>query len=110
MGKIDLTKQQYIMMGIYNEISVLGWAARGTLIGAAGAFGAAIAVLSGGTALPASIAVITFVGGVVGGTSNYFIATTIKGDSGQEYMTSTIVEANSEYFDSLRCESIVTLS
>jgi hypothetical protein len=102
-GKISLNKQQYIVMGIINQVGVITWVGAGVAVGA----GIAIAILTGGASIPATVAILG--GSAIGGTAGYFAGTTIKGESNQDFLTPTIVEANSDKFNALKCESIKTL-
>jgi hypothetical protein len=102
-GKISLDKQQYIVMGIINQVGVVTWVGTGIAVGA----GIAIAIVTGGASIPATVAILG--GATIGGTAGYFAGTTIKGESGQEFLTPTIVEANSEKFKALKCSAIKTL-
>jgi hypothetical protein len=103
LGKIDFNKQYYIMTGIFNQIGVVTWIAGGVAVG----IGSGIAIASGGTSIPATVVILSSVG--IGGGAGYLVGTTIKGSSGNEYLTPTIIEANSETFDSLKCASIKTI-
>jgi len=90
-------------MGIVNQIGVATWIAGGLVAGVA----SGIAIASGGTSIPATVAILSGMG--IGGTAGYFVGTTVKGNSGNEFLTPTIIEANSETFDSLKCASIKTI-
>jgi len=103
-GTINLDKQYYIMMGIFSKVGVVKWVAGGVAIGGA----VALAVFTAGVASPLSVLIVS--GVVGGGAGGYFIGTTIKGDSGYDYLSPTIVEANSADVDKLRCASIKTLA
>ncbi|MCK9595594.1 hypothetical protein M0R19_00185 [Candidatus Pacearchaeota archaeon] len=95
-GKINLAKQYYVIMGIFSETGVGQW----TLSGAGA--GMAVGLVVGGP-----IGVV--IGGIVGGVGGHFVATIVKGDSKNNYLSPEIVEANSEDFEKLRCASIKTL-
>ncbi len=102
-GQIDLTKQYFVVTGMFNQIGVLTWIGGGVAAGAA----IALAVVTAGASIPVTVAIIG--GTALGGTAGYFIGTTIKGESGQNYLTPTIIQANSDDFNSLKCASIKTL-
>jgi hypothetical protein len=103
-GKISLDKKYFIVMAIFSEVDKWHWA----IAGAAGALGgAALAVVTGGASIPLTIALVV---GVTGGGTGYLVGTAIQGASGQRYLSPTIVEANSEDFNKLKCSSIKTLA
>ena len=106
-GSIDITKQYYIVMGEFSKIGVLSWIGIGIAGGAATAGIVVLAVVTGGASIPATITIIG--GALSGGAAGYFIATTAKGSSGQDYLTPTIVGANSADFNALKCASIKTI-
>jgi hypothetical protein len=103
LGKIDTSKQHYIVMGEFSKVGVVTWIASGVVAGGA----VALAVITGGASIPVTVGIIS--GGAIGGTAGYFIGTTVKGESGQNYFTPTIIEANSANFDALKCASIKTI-
>jgi hypothetical protein len=103
-GKINLEKQYYIIMGVVSDVSALKWVLYGAGAGAA----VGLIVLTGGLGTPAVIAVAA--GTATGGVGGYFAGTVIKGESGDSYMTPTIIEANSEDYKALKCKDIKTLS
>ena len=94
---VNPDKQSYIVMGAYTKVDIPLWIAIG------GAVGLAV-ILTGGGILP----FLLISGG--GGTAGYFIGTFIEGQSGNAYMTPSIVEANSEDFNKLNCKDIKTLA
>lgn len=95
--KIDLSKQYFILMGIYSEVGAEQWAAGGAGIGFVA--GSLIFGPIGGIA-----------GGIIGGIGSFFVGLAVNGDSGFDYMIPTIIEANSEDYDQLNCASIKTLA
>lgn len=103
LGKITLDNQYYILTGIFNKVSVFTWIGGGVAVG--GAIG--VAIVSGGASIPLTLAIIG--GGTIGGTAGYFIGTTFKGESGNDYIPPTIIGANSEDFNKLKCASIKTI-
>jgi len=104
-GTISLDKKYFVVMGIFSKVNEWQWA----IYGAAGAVaGTALAVVTGGASIPATIAIIVSIGG--GGAGGYFIGTAIQGISGRRYLSPTIIEASSEDFEKLDCGSIRTLA
>jgi len=103
-GKMSLDKQYYIMMGIFSKVGVVGWIAAG----AATTGIVASVILSGGLSIPILIAAGG--GAIAGGVGGYFLGTAFSGDSGHQYLSPTIIEANSKDFNSLNCSSINTLA
>jgi hypothetical protein len=107
LGTIDISKPYYVMMGIFSKVGIEKW----SVLGAAGfATGviviSAITVLTGGAALPGFM---VLVGAGIGGGTGYFAGTVFSGDSGHQYLRPTIIEANSETFESLKCALIKTI-
>ncbi|VVB83245.1 Uncharacterised protein [uncultured archaeon] len=103
LGKINLNNQYYIMTGIFNKVSILTWIGGGVAVG--GAIG--VAIVSGGASIPLTLAIIG--GSTIGGTAGYFIGTKVKGPSGNDYIPPTLIGANSEDFNKLKCASIKTI-
>ncbi len=103
-GKINLNKQQYIIMGVVSDVSALKWVLFG--VGAGTAVG--VIVLTGGLGTPAVMAVA--LGATTGGIGGYFAGTFVKGESGDSYMAPTIIEANSKDYEALKCKDIKTLA
>lgn len=103
-GPIDLDKQYYAMMGITSEVSTLGWALAGT--GAVLSI-ALLPIAGTGWGIGFGIAVMTGAGGATGGS---LLGIMVDGLSGNEYLSPSIIEANSEEFEALGCKSITTLS
>ncbi len=103
-GTINLGKQYLIMMGIYNKVvGIWGWAAGGAVAG-----GIIAAVLSGGVSIP--ITIIIAIGATTGGAGGYLIGTGVRGESGHDYLSPTIIEATSTDLAKLDCASIKTLA
>jgi hypothetical protein len=96
-GKINFESQYYVLMGITSKASKLGWAAAG-----AGTL-ALIAVPAGGWVVGTVVA-------VAGGIAGTFAGTIIQGASGNDYLSPSLVEIGSKEYESLKCESIETLS
>lgn len=103
-GSLDLNKQYYVMMGITSEISKLTWAAIGVGTVAAIVF---TPVIGGAWGIGLGVAAIAGAGGGAGG---YFVGILVEGLSGNEYLSPSIIEVNSEEFRTLGCSSITTLS
>jgi hypothetical protein len=109
--KINLDKQHYLTMGAYSDVSIFktillhGGVAVGTFAVLS------LAVVSGGSAVPVGLLIFGAGSSVgVGVASGFFVGTIIQGDSGQQFLTPTLVEANSEKYDKLDCTSILTLA
>jgi hypothetical protein len=100
-GSYSLVKQHYIMMGIYSDIGVYRWITIGAVIGSL----IAVPFTSG-----ASLAVTAVILGGAGGVAGNYIGTTVKGESGFEYLKPVIIEANSREFDGFSCKNVMTLS
>jgi len=97
-GKINLDNQQYIVMGITSEISTLKWIGVGTV---------------GGLILAPFLGVGTVVGAIIvvaGGVGGNFVGMTVEGLSGNDYLSPSIIEVNSDEFKSLDCKSVTTLA
>ncbi|VVB83468.1 Uncharacterised protein [uncultured archaeon] len=103
-GKIYLNKDYYVMTGMFNEVGVLTWIAGGVAVGT----GIALAAITGGASIPATVAILGGIG--VGGTAGYFVGTTVKGASGHDYLSPTIVEATPTLLNDLKCEQIKSLA
>ncbi len=92
-GKINFGKQYYIIMGAYSKAGATAWAA----------IGAGIGLLAGGP-------IGMIVGGIAGGAGGPLLGNVVTGASGGQYLSPTIIEANSTDFGKLKCESIKTLA
>ncbi len=105
-GKINFGKQYYVIMGIVSDVSALKWVGAGIiLVGTTAAI-----VLTAGSVAPILIAIGTAGGAGLGGIGGYFAGTMLMGESGNSYLTPTIIEANSADFDKLNCKEIRTLA
>lgn len=102
-GKINLDSWQFIIMGTFNGVTVAAWVGIGAVV--AGAL--VLSPLTGGVTL-ASIPGILMI--AAGGAGGYFLGSTIKGESGQDYLAPTIIGANSEDYKKLKCAEIKTLT
>ena len=106
---IDFSKQYYSMMGITSDVSTLGWVAGAAILGGGLVLGIAMLPI-GATAWGVStLAGVAYFGG--GATAGGTIAGLfVTGESGDDYLSPSIIEANSPEFKSLDCKSITTLS
>jgi hypothetical protein len=107
--KINLDKQYYIMMGAYSDVSIF----KTILLHEGVALGtfALITIATGGAGAP--IGLLLFGAGSsvgVGVASGFFVGTIVQGGSGQQFITPTLIEANSEEYNKLGCKSILTLA
>ena len=113
-GKIDLDNRYYVMMGVYNDVSVSNWVVVGTVIagGTAGIIAAIVASpATGFTSLGAIPSIIFAVSSATaGGIGGGYVGTTRKGESGNEYLRPTLVEVNSDVFKTFNCADIQTLA
>lgn len=108
-GSIKIGKQYIIVMGIYSNIDEWKTTAIGTVEGV-GLFALlALTFGTGGAAAPILI-LAGAASGVAGGASGYLVGAINHGDSGQQFLTPTLIEANSEDYSKLNCASITTLS
>lgn len=108
-GYIDLTKQYLVVMGIFSEVGIWKWVVVGV---GTGVTVAAITILTSGIGtIPALISITSGVaGGVAGGGGGYLMGVIVKGSSDKEYLSPTIIEANSEEYNKLQCTDIKTLA
>lgn len=111
-GEIDLVNfQQYVLMGTVSDVSTTGWILGGVGAGLVVAGGIAYFASPAGWAT-AAILVTGAVAGGVGGeaVSQKYVSSLREGDSGNDYIVSTLIEADSEVFKGLECDYIVTKS
>jgi hypothetical protein len=107
-GKISIGKQYYVVMGTITDISKLETAGLGVAGFVTGTLLVSVSsVITGGAAIPFWVLVL---GAGVGGGTGYLAATISQGESGQKFLTPTLIEANSEDYAKLNCSSIVTLA
>lgn len=113
-GVIELGKQYFVMMGISSEVGVHWKVLQGVGIAVAGA---SFFTPAGWITYAVFAAGIATTGGAVVGEQVYadetaeILAFTIDGRGIDNYfLVPTIIEANSEKFDALNCEEILTLA
>jgi len=110
LPKIDLTKVHYILTGEYDNIDRSSWRLIGGGVGLIGA----IALTAGSAVLSPVVLIIyasfTAIGVGIGEGGSRIVASLVKGESGHDYVSTTLVEANSDNLNSLRCQTITTLS
>jgi hypothetical protein len=110
--KLEIGKQYFITTGIYSDVAEWKTAVIGGAT-AVGAFGIAaiVSIVTGGVAVPGIFLIVGATIAAGGGAgAGYYVGTIADGDSGQQFLTPTLVEANSEAYESLKCTSILTLS
>jgi len=110
LGTINLDKQYYIAMGIIDKTSVEPWMAA-----VGGGIVAPIVVAAVIGTGPLGIFVLAAAAGgaaVTGGgaAAGQYVGQMIVGESGQQYLRPTIIEANSKEYESLKCEDVKTLT
>ncbi|MCW8965124.1 MAG: hypothetical protein OQK82_00345 [Candidatus Pacearchaeota archaeon] len=122
LGKIEVGKHYFVVTGITSEVSLWSWTGKGAAYGGAFAFGGAvigtIALASNPVGWVTGIALVgTGAGaGTVVGTIKDLVDPEISIISvngrgvDNNFMAPTIVEANSERFNALNCEEILTLA
>ncbi len=103
-GSFNLNKQQYVMIGIYSEVGVWKWVTGLAVVG-----GIIAAPFTGGLSTIPTAIIIAGAGGA-GGAGGYFLGTAVKGESGHEYISPSLIEVNSEEFKNMECGSIATLA
>ena len=107
-GVIDISKQYFTVIGITSDVSTLGWVvSTGIGLGAI-AGGIALVPFTAGFSTSAIVAGAGLIGGGLAG--GFFVAPVVKGISGNDYISPTIIEANSEAFGKLKCKSVNTLA
>lgn len=107
-GNINIDKQQYIVMGITSKVSKLKWVGIGTAVVAGEILFWWAPITPGKLTLVTGL--ISFGTGAAAGAGGYFVGTTVLGESGNEYLSPSIVEVNSETFDKLQCKDVSTLA
>ncbi len=105
LGKINLDKEYYVVMGVTSEVSTLSWVGVGAATVAGAVFLLPVTV-GGAFSISASALILS---GTAGGTAGAFIAPVIE-SSGRDYLRPWLVETNSEKFSKLKCDEIVTLA
>ncbi len=102
--QINLDKHHYVLMGITAEVSTLSYIAGGAVV-----VGAATLYFVGAPAsIPATVGFVLL--SAAGGTTGYFVGTTLEGESGNEFMPPILLEVDSDKFEKLECEDVKTLS
>ncbi len=101
---IDLDKQYYIMMGIKSELNK--WV---KIVGTGVGVGIVTASFLTGAGLPVAVVALSAVGTGAMGAGAY-VGLSAAGESGNEFLRPTILEANSKEFKALECEEVKTLA
>ena len=105
-GYIDVKKQHLIMMGEFSVIGTLDKILNGFV---AGVFGAVtLPLLIVGNPLPIQILVAQI--SPFGQGEGYLLGTVMQGESEHFYLSPSIIEANSEDYEKLKCEDVTTLA
>lgn len=104
-GEINLDSYHYVVMGIYSDISNVGYIAVGAV-----AVGAAAYFLSNPVGWTSATILFVAVGTGTGAYSGDYIGTIVNGESGNDFLRPEIIEANSNKFEVLKCGSIKTLA
>ena len=109
-GTIGIGKQYYITMGIFSDVAAWKTAAVTglTLVGGTLTL-LTVSVLTGGTVTVPLVILAVSIAGAGGGATGYFVGTIIE-ESGTQFLTPTLIEANSEDYSKLKCASINTLA
>ncbi|GAJ02309.1 unnamed protein product [marine sediment metagenome] len=101
--KINFDNRYYVLMGIKSKVSKEKWIGGGIALG--------VLTL---VALPATVVSTGIISGILfvaaGASAGNFVATVVEGESGNQYISPTIIEVNSEEFKDLNCKSITTLA
>jgi hypothetical protein len=104
-GTINLEKQQFIVMGEFSRVStfnnVLLGIGKGILLFAV----LPIPVVGG----PLAMGIVASTLMTDSGYKGYMIGMVMTGESGQGYLSPTIIEANSEDYSKLQCADVKTL-
>ncbi len=113
--EINFDKQYYVVMGITSDINMVGWVFVGAGVLAtatAVAIWAPVTIPILGAISVKAVTGVSLVGGAAlsGGIGGHFVGTVVKGLSGNDFLRPTILEANAEEFNSLKCHSINTLN
>jgi hypothetical protein len=105
-GYIDLKKQYLLVMGEYSRVGTFQDILSGIAKGAELFVVLPIPLVGG----PAAVSIFL---STLPGTKNFkgsLVGTIITGESGQDYLTPTLIEANSEDYNKLQCADIKTLA
>ncbi len=95
---VNLDHQYYSLMGIKSKTDKVTWAFIGGAVFVAGALTGGAGWVIGGIAL------------ATGGAAGYFIAPVVQGDSGNYYISPSLIEPNSPEMKALNCQEISTSS
>lgn len=106
-GYIDIEKQHFIMMGEFSRVGLLNDIWTGVKKGALLVLVLPIPFIGG---LWAESIIISTISGANNVKNSYLIGTIVTGESGQKYLSPTIIEANSEDYSNLNCADIKTLA
>lgn len=109
-GFMDLNKRHYVIMGIDSNFDwVKAGAIAGEIIGAVsiriplGSAGSKAGALLRGVLHMNSLAGLGALGGL-------YVGNMVEGESGNNYLSPTIVEVNSKTFEGLKCKDVSTLA
>jgi len=104
-GKLKIENSYYIIMGISNDIALLKYLVGGVVLGfiSAGPIGAII----GGVGGIVGGAIVSVAGGA---TSPQLLSIYVKGESGSDYLSPSIIEVNTEEFKALGYKDSKTLA
>jgi hypothetical protein len=121
-GDIEIGDQYFVIMGITSEVGLWNWVGIGAGGGSAVVGAAVVSAIVFGTTPVGWVAGLTIIGlsAGVGGAVGVGIGDTIEPEIAtitlegrgvdNKFMAPTIIEANSEKFNALNCESILTLA
>lgn len=117
-GNILIGEHYFVVMGIRSEVNTFGWVVRGAAVG--GVAVVTLATFGIGAAGFTAVLIGEVAGGVGGALVGSELAEKLKPEIGalivegqgidNVFMAPTIIEANSEKFDSLNCEDVLTTS
>ena len=102
-GTVSLDSNLYVLMGITSKITTLGWIGFG--VAAAGV--TALHFISAGTS---TVVIGVLAASTAGGFGGHYIASVIQGNSGNDFLSPTLIEVNSQEYKNLNCDEITTKS
>ena len=105
-GYIDLEKQHLIMMGEFKKVGPVQDALIGIGKGILMALVLPIPLVGG----PLAISLVVSTVYDPFGKTGYLVGTTVTGESGHNYLSPAIIEANSKDYDELNCANVNTLA